>query len=451
MRMVLRFLYRLLIIVPITLSILLGTLFLFYKLPAVTVFDSSQVMVGSETEIVNKLMVQDRTEPLSQSKGLFYFNIRRGYVPDSIHIIPLAFRGAFLKLGKEVGNPGLMNHYALWVRSQINNTEGERLIPVRQLMQLLESMDIRTFQENMEKTTLAEIDYPSVWTDMVAAESQRNHPTLKMTWNGPRNLFHYYLTAIFTNQRSMVSPGGESIPKKFRRTMSWTIAYTVPVLVVGWFVVLVFVLWFYNRPKVLSAIDRGFVLVYSFPTFVLATLALVFLTSHRYGFISRLFPFPVFSKAELSGIADIYSHYGYHLLLPMIVFGISPMILFFRVFYEKITSIKKSEFSYRYLVHAGLSEHQFRFRYLSRHLFVTTWAMVSNLFVAALGGSLIIEWIFNIPGLGRYLYESIVNYDIPSSVYLIVVFTLVQQMGHLISDLIIECFFTTEYKSAGWL
>ncbi len=451
--MVLRLLYRLLIIIPVTLSILLITLFLFYQLPGVHVFDSERIELGSDRELERILWEQQEQNPFIQARGLFYVGVDAGYVPDSLYLIPYMFRSPFKELSKEVQNPKIMNDYAIWIRNEIQNLRYSRTAKLtsRQLFQVLRASSVLDFAEKIESRDIDKSQYPPEWTQIIESKPAKNQPVIHVSWNGDQNLFHFYLKALLTGKPELHTLSGERIKHKFKRTLRWTLSYSIPVLLISWMVVFVFILWNYDRTRILAGLDRGIVLLYSFPTFVLATLALVFFTSHRYGMISRLFPFPVYLETNVNDLWDIYKIYGRHLILPMLLFAISPMILFYRVFYEKIREIKVAQPSYRYLRHVGLSDKAFRFRYLSRYLLVATWAVLSNLFVAVLGGSLIIEWIFNIPGLGRYVYESIVNYDIGSTVYLIFVFTIVQQTGHVLSDFMIEYFFSADRSSAGYL
>lgn len=451
--MVFRLLYRLLIIVPVTLSILLITLVLFYQLPGANVFDSERIELGSDRELERLLWEHQEGALLMQAHGLFYVGVDAGYVPDSLFLIPYIFRPSFKKLSREVQNPEVMNDYAQWVQNEIQNLRHNRTATLtsRQIFQILRSTSVHDFTERIKSWEVNPNQYPVEWTQILESKPTKNQPFIQISWNGNQNLFHFYLKALMTGKPELQTLSGERVKHKFIRTVRWTMAYSIPVLLISWAIVFIFILWNYDRTRILARMDRGVVLLYSFPTFVLATLTLVFLTSHRYGMVSRLFPFPVYLETNVKDLWDIYKMYGRHLILPMLLFAISPMILFYRVFHEKIKDIKVSQPSYQYLRHLGLSDRAFRFRYLSRYLLVATWAVLSNLFVAVLGGSLIIEWIFNIPGLGRFVYESIVNYDIGSTVYLIVVFTIVQQAGHVLSDFMIEYFFSADRSLPGYI
>ncbi len=446
-----RIIYRLALIVPITFSILFITLFLFYTLPGVHVLDSRELQVGSERELILTLRLQEQQNPFAYNRGLFYIGIYAGYLPLRRDHIPLMFHASFHSLCKDIRNPHVMNDYAEWVREQLGDftsSSGSGL-SAHQFVQILKAQNRMEFLAVMQ--TLDPEVVPPVWKRVVKAPVADDISLLNISWNGKHNIFHSYLNAIFFGDPALHTSSGELVQTKFGRTVWWTLAYTLPALLGGWLIVYVFMLLNYDRPGRLQRINRLTLVVYSVPTFVLATLALVFLTSHRYGVISSLFPFPVFVENRVQGLFDIYRYYGAHLILPMLLFALSPMLLLFRIFHEKMEEVRRVRPSFRYLRHLGLPDRTFRLRYLSRYLLVAGLAVLSNIIIALLGGSLVIEWIFNIPGLGRYLYQSIINYDVPSTVFLVVVFTIVQQVGHILTDLLIDLFSPSSSKTEGLL
>lgn len=102
----------------------------------------------------------------------------------------------------------------------------------------------------------------------------------------------------------------------------------------------------------------------------------------------------------------------YHMILPMMAGAIyymaTPMLLMRNTMLDVLKAdfieIKKAE---------GLPEHQILFRHAARNSvlpLVTVMAIVSG---TAIGGSLIIETVFNWPGMGREMVESIHYNDYP--------------------------------------
>src|SRR5680860_984987 len=114
-----RLIYRLLIIVPVTLSILLITLFLFYQLPGSQVLDSSRIELGSDRELEQLIWLQEKQQPLRHARGLFYIGIHEGSFPDSLNLIPPVFRSSVKELSKQVKNRKVMNAWIVWVHGEM--------------------------------------------------------------------------------------------------------------------------------------------------------------------------------------------------------------------------------------------------------------------------------------------------------------------------------------------
>ena len=62
--------------------------------------------------------------------------------------------------------------------------------------------------------------------------------------------------------------------------------------------------------------------------------------------------------------------------------------------------------------------------------------MIISEFVMVLSGSLIIEKIFGIPGIGYASYHSMISGDIPFSMFYLVFLAILTLAGNLISDVL---------------
>jgi peptide/nickel transport system permease protein len=60
----------------------------------------------------------------------------------------------------------------------------------------------------------------------------------------------------------------------------------------------------------------------------------------------------------------------------------------------------------------------------------------SGVFPLAIGGSVIIETLFSIPGMGLQIYQSILQSDYPMIVGIFTVYGLVTLMAYLIADVL---------------
>lgn len=442
--MVRRFLFRGMAIVPLSLSVLFLSIWMFYKLPGVNNLDTVHFEWGSEREIQQLFRSFYRSNQPRSGQGMFYFGVLGNEVPKNYYELPAPFQPAFLELCKEVKNADVMKEYGAWMIQVIQNPRGGiemQNMDYQRMVDLFRSSQLTEVIRYSRRMGADELDHIIKKMEEKSGESRDGY---RWVWLGKNNLFHYYLSGIFSWKNDLRTKEGIPVKQKVVQVFPWTLAYTLPVLpivVVGmyWLVLL-----FYENRWLMKSMDKVFMLTYAFPVFVIATTALIFFTSNRYGQISRIFPFPVFMSDGGEGLRSIYVRYLNALVLPMLLFGLRPMILFFRAFREKINEVVTMTPVPEYLVHIGMASRRFRISYLGRYLMVTIWSVLPGMFLAALSGSLMIEYIFNIPGLGRFYFDSVVEYDVASSVFLIFGFTVIQQLGHLISDVLIDYYLSSQ-------
>ena len=84
----------------------------------------------------------------------------------------------------------------------------------------------------------------------------------------------------------------------------------------------------------------------------------------------------------------------------------------------------------------GLNEEKVILKHALRNSLLPILTVFAAIFPSAIGGSIIIEMIFSIPGMGLEVYNSILNYDYPM---IITVFTLtgfLTMLGYLVVDIL---------------
>lgn len=85
----------------------------------------------------------------------------------------------------------------------------------------------------------------------------------------------------------------------------------------------------------------------------------------------------------------------------------------------------------------GLNEGIVIFKHVLRNSLIPQVTLLASLLPALLGGSVIIETIFSIPGLGQLGYESVLARDYPTVMALFSVSAILTLVGILISDLLL--------------
>ena len=84
----------------------------------------------------------------------------------------------------------------------------------------------------------------------------------------------------------------------------------------------------------------------------------------------------------------------------------------------------------------GLAEGKVILKHALRNSLLPVITVFAAIFPAAIGGSIIIEVIFSIPGMGVEVYNSILNYDYPMIITVFTISAFLTMLGYLVSDLL---------------
>jgi len=84
----------------------------------------------------------------------------------------------------------------------------------------------------------------------------------------------------------------------------------------------------------------------------------------------------------------------------------------------------------------GLSEKKVILKHALRNSLLPILTVFASIFPVAIGGSVIIEVIFSIPGMGVEVYNSILNYDYPMIITVFTITGFLTMLGYLIVDIL---------------
>lgn len=84
----------------------------------------------------------------------------------------------------------------------------------------------------------------------------------------------------------------------------------------------------------------------------------------------------------------------------------------------------------------GLSEFKVIFKHALRNALIPILTLFSNFLPALLGGSVLVEYIFGIHGMGRLSWESIEQKDYPTLMALIYIDAIIVLLSILLTDIL---------------
>ncbi|MBI2980864.1 MAG: ABC transporter permease [Deltaproteobacteria bacterium] len=187
-----------------------------------------------------------------------------------------------------------------------------------------------------------------------------------------------------------------------------------------------------------SWLDRSLTLflffLYSLPSFWVAMLLIIYLGGGEY-----LDLFPIVGIVS-PGVQELpfWGQVGnliWHLVLPVTVLTYGGFAFLSRLSRAQLLEVIGQDFI-RTARAKGLSERVVLFRHALRNSLIPLVTLMGTLLPAMIGGSVIVEQIFSIPGMGRLGFEAVLSRDYPTVMAIATIEAVLTLVGMLISDLL---------------
>ena len=266
-----------------------------------------------------------------------------------------------------------------------------------------------------------------------------------ISWYGGKNQYHLWLLGNGKERKGLLRGdfGISYIDSQPIQSKIWQkvgISFSLSLISIFLAYLISIPIGIYSAYKKDSVADKGMSLVlfvlYSMPSFFVATLLLL-----QFANPDNLSWFPV------SGIQDptIFDpnwslwmklkHRMPFLVLPIITYTYGSFAFLSRIMRVGMIDIVSQDYI-RTARAKGLGEGKVILKHALRNSLLPVITVFASIFPMAIGGSIIIEVIFSIPGMGVEVYNAILNYDYPM---IITVFTLsgfLTMVGYLVADLL---------------
>jgi peptide/nickel transport system permease protein len=172
----------------------------------------------------------------------------------------------------------------------------------------------------------------------------------------------------------------------------------------------------YSAVRKDSATDRAITVVlfmmYSLPSFFVATLLLYYFSKGADNPLMRWFPTGGWRSQDFMGLAalDQIKDLAWHLCLPVLCMTYASLAALSRYMRTGLLDVIQSDYV-RTARAKGLRERVVIMKHAVRNGLLPILTLLAGLLPALLGGSVIIEYIFSIPGMGLWMIESIFPRD----------------------------------------
>ena len=188
---------------------------------------------------------------------------------------------------------------------------------------------------------------------------------------------------------------------------------------------------FKNGLKVDKFVEQLSILSFSMPSFYLALIGI-----YIFAITFSILPLTgISSDDSLSGVAK-YLDISWHLMLPIFVIvfgGIGTLTLYIR---SLTLEILKSDYVF-FAKARGLGTYTILRFYILPNLYPTIVTLLGLSLPGILGGSVILETIFSIDGMGLLFFQSAMSHDYPVIMGILVIGAFLTLLGNIVADLIL--------------
>ena len=424
---------------------------------------------GSTTrpdEQLDKQDYMDVAKSLNLDLPAFYFNISPRAYPDTLYKLNIYPTGKLRKsLFEEYLSmseiDSLFLHIDNLVKSLENSPDSIIKLPSystikNEVLSLLSSENAGMFKQRIgdfEKQNNEIIKLPAdiqvqykkiieVFDKLKANKISMSGLIPKFTYFGANNRFHRWFGKILKLDFGISIVDGQKVLSKISGSLRWTLLYIFFAYILTFAISIPLGIYtaINAKKKISKFLNLMFATFYSMPLFWLATLAVILFTTSEITRIFNIFP--------SIGIGDIDSDMSTmqqlriaapHLILPALVTALhSGAYLGTLIRRNMLVEMKKKYFLS--LLSRGISKKQV----ILKHIFPNSIQPFITLLVvslpASLAGSVITEVIFNIPGMGRLLYDSILHNDwnIVFAIVLIIGFS--TYLAYMLGDMLYNYF-----------
>lgn len=398
----------------------------------------------------------DVAKSLGLDKPAFYFTLTTSAYPrDLYQEVSRDRRECLRSLIAQYGNwPQIRNYYqqigALDTRLSASTT-GQAATTARATLRLLYLQDkdevirinLDTIRNAIGADSLlhsqafASFDSLSKAYDQITTKATPGkHYIPAFYWHGFDNQYHNWLKRVLVGDFGRSYANRQPVADRLLMALRWTLVINSIAILLAYLIAVPL--------GVYTAIHRGkrqdswittvLFMLHSLPVFWVATLLLIFFTTPEYG----MDWFPTMGVGEPGAGASFFERLFIrvsHLALPVFCLTYGALAFIARQMRGSMTEALQLDFV-RTARAKGLTERQVIWKHAFRNALSPIITMLGSVLPAAIAGSVVIEVIFNIPGMGKLSVDAINSKDWPVVYGVLILSAIVTMAGILLADML---------------
>ena len=389
---------------------------------------------------------------------LFYWSVTPGYYPDAVnHVLPLDDREAlkaWINKSKN-GNVSFQLYNELHsglLSACSNNDQGQT---TQQLCQTydrsLKTHDLKLIHKNILslKSTLETNDsinresIQKLSSILLLCEKAMTPPRRhdmknifpQFTWHGTQNQYHQWMRGLVSQKPLTSLIDGLNAWSKIYDALKWTLILNGLAFLLAIILGVGIGIWSGRHDGKPNERILNWILfaLFALPSFWLGTLFIYFLASGEW---LSIFPAGGLGPYQSAGnVAEKWGILLYHLVLPVTCLALGALAYVSRQMKQSVLHQMTQPYV-KALRAQGISEKTIMRKHVIRNSLFPVITIIGGSIPALLSGSLIIEVIYGIPGMGRLIYSSLLARDWPVVFPVLMIGAAITVISYVLTDII---------------
>ena len=255
-------------------------------------------------------------------------------------------------------------------------------------------------------------------------------------WHGFDNQYQHWVSHFLRGDLGISNRDGRSVATKILDRLPWTLAITLPAIFLAY--LLSIPLGVYTAVYKDTTFDKRtsfiLLLLFSLPVFWIATLLVNFFTTPEYGM--KIFPsIGISSLPDNTPIWQVLLANAGHLILPIICATYGSLAIITRQLRSSMVETLQQDFI-KTARAKGLRANTVIWKHAFRNSIFPLITIFGGVLPAAFAGSVVLEVIFNIPGMGYLMWDSIFARDWQVVYAVLMVSAVLTVVGILLADIL---------------
>ena len=428
------------------------------KIPGDEFLDYLSIERNSFTTSLNPGQERDIIQQVAAKRGLdlpyFYFSIHKGIYPDTLYrIFPAGDQEtvkswitrsnnhrASVRLFEILRNtlhssclPAYINQYGDSLCLQINSIlrQQDVISAKREVDKLASMVNADTARENFKIVELNQLI--NELNDQRSIGPKNIFPSI--SWNGFQNQYHRWLTGFLTMRSEASLIDGRNAWVKITEALKWTLLLNGIAVLLAFIMGCVIGIWSALRDQTRAERITSILLfaLFAIPSFWLATLLIFAFSSGEWIRILPSGGLGPYDSADT--VIEKWAIVARHLFLPVLCLGVGALAFVAKQMKQSMLFQLQQPYV-NALRQNGISEKSIVRKHVIRNAFFPMITLLGKSLPEIISGSLIIEVIFSIPGMGRLMYTSLLARDWPVVFPTLMLIACVTVLCYVITDIL---------------